>query len=137
MSKKFLEEIKKDKYITDHKSTIEEEYSKNHEYEKECWEDLRYKNRLEFLEDVNAKVQTALCEFETLYGIRPNKIIMGHRLADRLTNQFYYKDFTIKNLGEIARKQNLDVYCKYEGIPVKIDYNNPNILEVGYMINWS
>lgn len=86
--------------------------------------------------DANMKVQCALYDFERVNGIRPNRIIMGHHLLDEVINQFYINTAPMKTLEETAREQKLGVYCKYEGIPVKVDYDNPDILEVGYMTKW-
>lgn len=87
--------------------------------------------------DVNTKVQLALNDFTNGFGIRPNRIVMGHSLLDEALDTFYDKNFTMKTLEEAARMQNLEVYCKYEGIPVKIDYDNPNTLEVGCMMSFT
>lgn len=86
--------------------------------------------------DANTKVQTLLYGFERENGIRPNRIIMGCNLADELANQFYYNYIPIRTLEELAEMKNLGVTCEYEGIPIKIDYDNPDNLEVGYMVKW-
>ena len=79
------------------------------------------------------KVQVALCDFYKHCNIWPNKIIMGYYLADELYRQFCS---TVRSLEDIRAMLNGDVKCEYEGIPVDIDYNNPNRLEVGYMVKW-
>lgn len=84
----------------------------------------------------NMKVQCALHEFERINGMYPNRINMGYHLADELAEQFFYNNIPIKTLEELARERNLGVLREYEGIPVNIDYNNPNILEVGYITKW-
>jgi len=86
--------------------------------------------------DANTKVHVALYEFERVNGIRPNRITMGYHLLDEVVSQFYDKNFTMRTLEEVAREQNREVRCMYEGVPVKIDYDNPDILEVGYMVKW-
>ena len=86
--------------------------------------------------DANMKVQCALYDFERVNGIRPNRIVMGYHLLDEVVNQFYINTVPMKTLEEVAREQKLGVYCKYEGIPVKVDYDNPDLLEVGYMTKW-
>lgn len=86
--------------------------------------------------DADTKVQTLLYDFERENGIRPNRIIMGCDLADELRNQFYFNYIPIRTLEEMAEMKNLGVECKYEGIPIKIDYDNPDTLEVGYMVKW-
>lgn len=83
--------------------------------------------------DAHMKVQAAIYDFENDFGIRPNRIIIGHHLLDEIVDTFYDKNFTMKTLEEAVREQNLGMICKYEGIPVKVDYDNPDILEVGYM----
>ena len=96
------------------------------------WDKAKPTDEEKFEMDANMKVQAALYEFESVNGVRPNRIIIGYHLIDELVNQFYYKNFTMNDLEVAAREKNCKVYCKYEGIPVKIDYNNPDILEVGY-----
>ena len=82
------------------------------------------------------KVQMALHEFESHYNIRPNRITMGHHLVDELLHQTYWPYFPIRAFEDLVCKQKIGVFGKYEGIPVKIDYDNHDILEVGYMVEW-
>lgn len=82
------------------------------------------------------KIQYMLQRFEMVNGIRPNRITMGYHLADELAEQFFYSNIPIRPLEELARERNLGKIYEYEGIPVKVDCNNPNILEVGYMVEW-
>jgi hypothetical protein len=86
--------------------------------------------------DANMKAQCALYEFERTHGIRPNRIVMGYHLLDEVVDTFYDKNFTMKTLEEVAREQKLGVRCEYMGIPVEVDYNNTELLEVGYMVKW-
>lgn len=86
--------------------------------------------------DANMKVQCALYDFERVNGIRPNRIVMGYHLLDELANQFYYNTMPMRTLEQVAREQKLGVRCEYEGIPIKVDYDNPDILEVGCMVKW-
>lgn len=79
------------------------------------------------------KVRTALCEFEELHGFCPNRITMGCNLVDELAQQFYYLPVSTRGL---TAKERAELRCEYEGIPIKIDYDNPDILEVGYMVKW-
>ena len=82
------------------------------------------------------KVQCALYEFERVNGVRHNRIVMGYRLMDELVRQFYDARLQMKTLEEAARERKLCVRCEYEGIPVNVDYDNPELLEVGYMSKW-
>lgn len=66
------------------------------------------------------KVRHALWNFECAMGIRPNRIIMGNNLADELRRMY---------LCNTAWEK---VVYEYEGIPVTVNYENPNMLEVGY-----
>lgn len=79
------------------------------------------------------KVRTLLYGFEREYGVRPNRINMGWKLADELANQFYYMRVSVMSMAKEDRDK---LWAEYEGIPVKIDYDNPNTLEVGYMFKW-
>ena len=78
--------------------------------------------------DADTKVRTALYDFERFNNIRPNRITMGYNLVDELKHQ--------RTLEAIAMGQELGVRYEYEGIPIKIDCDNPDVLEVGYMIKW-
>ena len=101
------------------------------------WDKLdtsEYDKEIEMTADM--KVQTALYNFESNYNIRPNRIVMGHKLSDELAQQFYYNNIPIKTLTELVKMKNLGVWAEYEGIPVEIDYDNPDNLEVGYMVKW-
>lgn len=78
------------------------------------------------------KIQIAINEFENHFGFRTNKIIMGYNLVDELHRQFIQ---SIIPLREIERELG-KLKCMYENIPIDIDYDNPNKLEVGYMVEW-
>lgn len=80
------------------------------------------------------KVRTALLEFYEHYGIWSNKIIMGYRLVDELRREFFGAVATFEEAKAVL---NGDVKCEYEGIPVDIDYNNPDRLEIGIMVKWT
>lgn len=77
--------------------------------------------------DVETKLFIALREFEEHYGVRPNKIIMGNKLVNELHAIFC----SVKTL-ELEKKIKYTI-CEYKGIPINIDYDYPNNLEVGYM----
>ena len=83
--------------------------------------------------DADTKVRTLLYGFERENGIRPNRIIVGWKLADELANQFFYMRVSVMSMTAQERD---GFRVEYEGIPVKIDYDNPDILEVGYMVKW-
>lgn len=90
----------------------------------------------EFEMDTNTKIITALYEFERVNGIRPNRINMGCNLVDELKSQFYSDNIPMRTLEVISMEQELGIRCEYEGIPIKIDYENKDVLEVGYMVKW-
>ncbi len=81
----------------------------------------------------DTKVRTLVYGFEREYGVRPNRINMGWKLADELANQFYYMRVSVMSMAKEDRDK---LWAEYEGIPVKIDYDNPDVLEVGYMFKW-
>ena len=62
-----------------------------------------------------------------------NKIIMGCNVYQEFQRQFYY--------GYIEEKEILDCALtsksKFYGIPVEVDYENLNRLEIGHMIKLS
>lgn len=90
----------------------------------------------DFKKDVDTKVRTALYDFERFNGIRPNRITMGYYLVDELRHQFYSDTVPVGTLEAVALSQELGIRYEYEGIPIKIDCDNPDALEVGYMIKW-
>jgi hypothetical protein len=67
------------------------------------------------------KLQAALWNFECAIRVRPNRITIGYNLAEELRRKFS------------CAVSSKSVY-EYEGIPVAIDYNNPNIIEVRYVM---
>lgn len=81
----------------------------------------------------DVKVRTLLYDFEATHGVRPNRITMGWHLADELANQFYYMRVSVMSMAKEDRDK---LQTEYEGIPVKIDYDNPDLLEVGYVVKW-
>ena len=97
------------------------------------WSKVRFveeeKNEAE--EDVNAKIQMALYEFENSCNIIPNRIVMGYNLVNKLIAQLF--DGVPTAIVEHMKKEPI---IKYEDIPVVVDYNNPEVLEVGYMSRW-
>ena len=78
------------------------------------------------------KVRTAICEFVNHFNIYPNRIIMGYNLVEELHRQFIS---SVIPLREIERELG-KLKCMYENIPIDIDYDNTNNLEVGYMVKW-
>lgn len=86
--------------------------------------------------NADMKVRLALYDFENRYNIRPNSINMGYRLADELAYSFY-NDMSLHTLEELLKGGNSRVVCQYEGIPVRVVYDNPDTLEVGYMVKWA
>lgn len=84
------------------------------------WENLKPIEE-DYKVSADEKVQAALWNFESAMRIRPNRITMGLNLVDELRSVY---GCTIAMNG---------VY-EYEGIPITVDYKNPNILEVGYVM---
>lgn len=79
--------------------------------------------------EIDYRVRKALCEFEAKYNIHPNRIIMGYRLANELRGV----------LDERRTYRSILPMCDlleflYAGIPVELDYANPEKLSVGYMV---
>ena len=86
--------------------------------------------------NADMKVRLALYDFENRYNIRPNSINMGYRLADELAYSFY-KGMSLCTLEELLKNGKSGIVCQYEGIPVRVVYENPDALEVGYMVKWT
>ena len=88
--------------------------------------------------EINAdmKVRIAIYDFVKHHGCYPNRIIMGNNLAEELRRKYYYHYFPIRAYEDLVREKKLKIPCEFEGIPVDIDYENPNNLEVGYMVKW-
>lgn len=83
------------------------------------WENI--KSVEEHKVTADEKVQAALYNYQAALRIRPNRITMGLNLLNELRRE-YWITISLK-----------DVY-EYEGIPITVDYKNPNILEVGYVM---
>lgn len=81
--------------------------------------------------DVNTKIQMALYDFENSCNIIPNRIVMGYNLLNKLIAQLF-DTLPMKAVEDMKKEPTI----KYEGIPVVVDYNNPDNLEVGYMAKW-
>lgn len=84
--------------------------------------------------DIDEIVRAAVYDFEVEHGIYPNRIIMGCNLLDKLRSVFLGDNIPIGRLEELAKEQRCGIKCQYDSIPVKVDYENPNNLEVGYMV---
>ena len=83
------------------------------------WENIKFIEEYEVTAD--EKVQAALYNYQAALRICPNRITMGLNLFNELRRE-YRVVFSFN-----------DVYS-YEGIPITVDYKNPDILEVGYVM---
>jgi hypothetical protein len=83
------------------------------------------------------KVRNAICGFVEIYNTFPNRIIMGYRLLYELRNIFFSSYTPLKTFEELIREQERGVTHEFEGIPIKVDNDNPDTLEVGLMIKWT
>ena len=83
--------------------------------------------------NIFAEIHYAIYDFENCFGIHPNRIIMGSDLVDRLY-KYYGGACCNEELIINTRLGKEGIIGKFEGFPVKIDYDNPRRLEVGYMI---
>lgn len=98
------------------------------------WDKLNINDfRDEFKMTADMKVRTALREFYNNCNIWPNKIIMGYHLVNELHKQFCTE---VRSFEEVIAINNGDLKCEYEGIPIDVDHDNPDVLEVGYMVKW-
>lgn len=80
------------------------------------------------------QIEAALYEFKHDFGTRPNSITIGYRLADELSKQYCDNCLSEKTLEKHKREKQVVMVCSLEGIPFRIDNNNPYTLEVGYMV---
>lgn len=103
------------------------------------WDKLKVEAEAEegHSKDVDTVVRTAVYEFENEFGHFPNRIVMGCNLVDELSRIFWGNIVPMKTLEELAKEQKCGIKCEYEGIPVKVDYDNPDNLEVGYVVKWT
>lgn len=101
------------------------------------WDKLKAEYEKDQIEmNADMEVQSALYEFENNYGIRPNRITMGYRIVDELTRIFIDNVVSLETLEELAKAQEHGIVCEYEGIPINVDHDNPDTLEVGFMVKW-
>ena len=87
----------------------------------DTWDWEKIKPIEDYFVSADEKVQAALWNFQSAMRVRPNRITMGTNLLAELRRAY---GFTISSN---------DAY-EYEGIPITVDYKNPNILEVGYVM---
>ena len=101
------------------------------------WDKLNPEELEESLEtDVHEKIHLMMYDFANRFGIYPNRINMGRKLVDEILNYLYYSYTNTRTLEEVAEERKTGIIGQYEGIPVKLDHDNPDILEVGYMVKW-
>ena len=86
--------------------------------------------------DTDMKVMAAIHDFANQYGEYPNRVVMGCNLVDELRRRFMAEVVPIKELDKIVEAQNMGIRCEYDGIPIEVDYDNPDRLEVGWMTKW-
>lgn len=98
------------------------------------WDNLKPTFENVFEADTETKLHMLLHDFENNVGVSPNRINLGCRLTEELINKYFANIAPLKNLGEKERKSG--VVGEYEGVPIKVDYDNPYIVEVGYMVKW-
>ena len=82
-------------------------------------------------EIVYYRILDALTAFECNHGIIPNKIIMGYKLYGTFENRIRYKQAIEEDTNM------LEVVSEFYGVPVEVDYDKPNRLEIGHMIKLS
>lgn len=85
----------------------------------DTWDWEKIKPIEDYFVSADEKVQAALYNFQAAMRVRPNRITMGSNLIAELRTAY-----------GVTLSSN-DVY-EYEGIPITVDYKNPNLLEVGY-----
>lgn len=83
------------------------------------WDSLKAEEE-DYEVTADEKVRAALWDFECAMGIRPNRIIMGYNLVAELRRMY------------LCNTTSEEIVYEYEGIPVTVNYENPNMLEVGY-----
>ena len=86
--------------------------------------------------DTCTKLMISLDNFENDYNIMPNKIIIGYLLAAELCSYLDNNPIPTVSLEDVEKEKRCGTWGTWEGVPVFIDYKNPNTLEVGYMKSW-
>ena len=86
--------------------------------------------------DTETKLHMLLYDFENNVGVPPNRINLGCKLVEELVNKYFATIAPLKSLEERAKERKSGVVGEYEGVPIKVDYDNPYIVEVGYMNKW-
>jgi hypothetical protein len=74
----------------------------------------------------------SLSVYECKYGFTPNKIVMGYDVYQYFQTQFYCE--YVKEKDEYLGYKTT---CAFWGVPIEVDYKNPNRLEIGHMIKFS
>ena len=73
-------------------------------------------------------VMTAMESYWRENGIYPNALIMGRGLLSELKRNV----FSFNNLEDSRC-----VSCEFCGIPIDVDYFNPDALKVGHMVDYT
>ena len=79
-----------------------------------------------------SQIQEAICTIEFKYGMHPNKIIIGSDLLED------FKKYT--NLVKVEKSELTSIpstFSTFCGVSFEVDEDNPNRLEIGYMIRLS
>lgn len=86
--------------------------------------------------DTDTKLHTLLHDFENSLGISPNRINLGSKLVEELRNKYFSDIAQLRSLEEMAEIRKSGLVGEYEGVPIKVDYDNPYGIEVGYVVKW-
>lgn len=84
--------------------------------------------------NIFAEIHGAIYDFTHCYGTWPNRITMGSNLIEELDRKFGRAVFSNGEPIRDIRLRKEGIIGEFEGIPVRVDYDNPRHLEVGYMI---
>ena len=84
--------------------------------------------------DANEMVQFAINKFCDDYGVYPNRVIVGSNLRKELEKlRIRWMSYESLEMERRMKMEGIGFVSAFQGIPVEIDYDNPDILKVGFM----
>jgi hypothetical protein len=100
------------------------------------WDKVKPTFKDTFEADTETKLHMLLHDFENDFGVSPNRINLGNKLVEELRNKYFADIAPLGSLEEMAEIRRSGVVGEYEGVPIKVDYDNPYGIEVGCVIKW-
>lgn len=79
------------------------------------------------------KIFKAMGSYRAKNNLLPNKLVIGYKMIDRLRREILHFNHPVDKLEDLRLKVKYEFY----GVPVEVDYDNPDTLKVGYMVDYT